>query len=118
MYKILTGESKSVKEMMDLLNLKTEHKALEAINRLETAAFAWRERINEQSNSNNSSGKSPARRTSWSSIIKDPISEMDKMEFLLKQAESLLQHLKITYPNLPQTFLDVTKIQYGKVSTV
>ncbi|KAM7490809.1 hypothetical protein LguiA_033730 [Lonicera macranthoides] len=114
MYKILTGESKSVKEMMDLLNLKTEHKALEAINRLETAAFAWRERINEQSNSNNSSGKSPARRTSWSSIIKDPISEMDKTEFLLKQAESLLQQLKTTYPNLPQTFLDVTKIQYGK----
>ncbi|KAA8521053.1 hypothetical protein F0562_011794 [Nyssa sinensis] len=46
--------------------------------------------------------------------MKDPISELDKTESLLERAEALLQHLKTSYPNLPQTFLDVTKVQYGK----
>jgi hypothetical protein len=44
------------------------------------------------------------------------MSEMDKMELLLDQAEALLHRLKIRYPNLPHTFPNVTKIQYGKVS--
>ncbi|XWS49417.1 hypothetical protein CRYUN_Cryun12cG0001800 [Craigia yunnanensis] len=107
LYKVLTVESCSVEEMFNSLNLKSEHNALEAINRLEAAIYAWKERITEQA-----SGKSPVRK-SWS-FIKDPISEMDKMELLLDRAEALLQLIKSTYPNLPRTFLDATKIQYGK----
>ncbi|KAL0330983.1 UNVERIFIED_CONTAM: Rop guanine nucleotide exchange factor 14 [Sesamum angustifolium] len=94
-------------EMSTCLNLKSEHSALEAINRLEAAVFALKEKITEQNN-----GKSPVR-TSWS-FMKDPLSELDKTESLVYQAEVLLQQLKNKYPNLPQTFLDVTKIQYGK----
>ena len=97
--------------MIDSLNLKSEQNALETINRLEAAVLAWKDRIAEQS-----SGKSPVR-TSWS-FIKDPISEMDKMKFLLDQAEALVRQLKTRYPNLAHTFLDVMKIQYGKVSSV
>lgn len=97
--------------MVNSLNLKSEHNALEVINRLEAAVFSWKERITEQV-----SGKSPVR-TSWS-FIKDPLSEIDKVESLLDRAEVLLQQLKTRYPNLPQTFLDVTKIQYGKVSFI
>ncbi|KAL0310387.1 UNVERIFIED_CONTAM: Rop guanine nucleotide exchange factor 14 [Sesamum calycinum] len=107
LYKILTAESMSAEEMSTCLNLKSEHSALEAINRLEAAVFAWKEKITEQNN-----GKSPVR-TSWS-FMKDPLSELDKTESLVYQAEVLLQQLKNKYPNLPQTFLDVTKIQYGK----
>ncbi|KAK4435606.1 Rop guanine nucleotide exchange factor 14 [Sesamum alatum] len=107
LYKILMAESLSAEEMITCLNLKSEHSALEAINRLEAAVFAWKERITEQNY-----GKSPVR-TSWS-FMKDPLSELDKTESLVYQAEVLLQQLKNKYPNLPQTFLDVTKIQYGK----
>ncbi|XP_048430875.1 rop guanine nucleotide exchange factor 14 isoform X2 [Pyrus x bretschneideri] len=106
--KVLTAETNSAEEMLNSLNLKSEHNALEVINRLEAAVFSWKERIAEQASS-----KSPAR-TSWS-FIKDPLSEIDKMESLLDQAEVLIQQLKTKYPNLPQTFLDVTKIQYGKI---
>ncbi|KAL0393801.1 UNVERIFIED_CONTAM: Rop guanine nucleotide exchange factor 14 [Sesamum latifolium] len=107
LYKILTAESMSAEEMITCLNLKSEHSALEAINRVEAALFAWKGKITEQNN-----GKSPVR-TSWS-FMKDPLSELDKTESLVYQAEILLQQLKNKYPNLPQTFLDVTKIQYGK----
>lgn len=108
LYKILTAESLSTEDMISCLNLRSEHGALEAINRLEGAVLAWKERIAEQGN-----GKSPVR-TSWS-FVKDPLSELDKTESLVNQAELLLLQLKNKYPNLPQTFLDVTKIQYGKV---
>ncbi|KAG8375255.1 hypothetical protein BUALT_Bualt10G0081500 [Buddleja alternifolia] len=107
LYKILTADSISTEEMINCLNLKSEHSALEAINRLEAAIFTWKEKIAEQG-----SGKSPVR-TSWS-FVKDPLSELDKIESLVNQAELLRQQLKIKYQNLPQTFLDVTKIQYGK----
>lgn len=107
LYRILNTESSSAAEMLDLLNLKSEHSALEAMNRLEAAAVAWKERISDQA-----SGKSPVR-TSWS-FIRDPISELDKMECLLNRAEALIKQLKVRYPNLPQTFLDATKIQYGQ----
>ncbi|XP_057799036.1 rop guanine nucleotide exchange factor 14 isoform X2 [Salvia miltiorrhiza] len=107
LYKILTAECLSTEDMISCLNLKSEHGALEAINRLEAAIFAWKERVAEQGN-----GKSPIR-TSWS-FVKDPLSELDKTEFLMNRAELLVLQLKSKYPNLPQTFLDVTKIQYGK----
>lgn len=94
--------------MLQSLNLKSEHHALDCINRLEAAVFAWKEKIMEQE-----SGKSPVR-TSWS-FIKDPMSELDKTEALSDRAGILIQHLKNSYPNLPQTFLNATKIQYGKV---
>lgn len=107
--KVLTAESNSAEEIENFLNLKSEHSALEAINKLEAAVFTWKEKITEQG-----SNKSPVR-TSWS-FIKDPMFEMDKMELLLDRAEALLHQLKTRYPNLPHTFLDVTKIQYGKVN--
>ncbi|KZV39862.1 rop guanine nucleotide exchange factor 14 [Dorcoceras hygrometricum] len=107
LFKILTADSTSVDEMVNCLHLKSEQGALEAINRLEAAILSWKEKINEQS-----SRKSPVR-TSWS-LVKDPLSELDKTELLANRAEMLLQQLKNRYPNLPQTFLDVTKVQYGK----
>ncbi|KAK4354816.1 hypothetical protein RND71_027010 [Anisodus tanguticus] len=106
LHRILTAESTSAEEMFNSLNLKSENGALEVVNRLEGAILAWKERMTDQA-----SGKSLVRR-SWS-FVKDPTSEVDKLEVLLSQAEALLQQLKIKYPNLPQTFLNVTKIQYG-----
>ncbi|KAJ6701478.1 ROP GUANINE NUCLEOTIDE EXCHANGE FACTOR 14 [Salix koriyanagi] len=107
LYTVLTADSNTAAEMLNSLNLKSEHSALDAINKLEAAIFAWKERVTAQA-----SGRSPVR-TSWS-FVKDSMSEFDKMESLLDSAESLVQLLKSRYPNLPQTFLDSTKVQYGK----
>lgn len=109
LHKVLTAESTSGEDMIKSLNLKSEHMALETINKLEAVIFSLKERTMEQV-----TGKSPVR-TSWS-FVKGPMSEADKLELLLDRAETLLQLLKIRYPNLPQTFLDAAKVQYGKVS--
>lgn len=110
LYKVLNSESMPAEEMINCLNLKSEHNALDMINKLESAISAWKEKITEQDN-----GKSPVR-TSWS-FTKDQMSELDKTEILVNQAEVLLDQLKAKYPNLPPTFLEATKVQYGKVST-
>ncbi|XP_058103765.1 rop guanine nucleotide exchange factor 14 isoform X2 [Magnolia sinica] len=107
LYRLLTLESSSVEKILHSLDLRTEHRILETANRLEAAVFAWKQRISNQVN-----GKSPAR-NSWS-FVKDSESELDKMEVWSERAEALLQLLKTRYPNLPQTFLDVTKVQYNK----
>ena len=111
LYRVLTTESSSEEEMLKSLNLTSEHSALETINRLETAIFTWKERTMEPV-----SGKSSIRTSR--SYTKESVSDMDKMELLLDRAKSLLYLLKYKYPNLPQTFLDATRIQYGKVSLI
>ncbi|KAL8259888.1 hypothetical protein R6Q59_027841 [Mikania micrantha] len=104
LYRILNRVSAS--SMLDSLSLKSENSALDAINRLEGAIHAWKDKIEQHDH-----GKSPAR-TSWS--LRDSVSELEKIELLINRAEILSREIKIRYPNLPQKFLDVMKVQYGK----
>lgn len=113
LYKALTTQSSSVEGMFNSLKLKSEHNVLDCINKLEAAVLAWKERISCHMSSS-SNNKSPL----WSPFLKHPMTELDKTETLLERAESLIQYLKYKYPNLPQTFLNVTKVKYGKVSCV
>uniref|UniRef100_A0A1J3JZK1 Rop guanine nucleotide exchange factor 14 n=1 Tax=Noccaea caerulescens TaxID=107243 RepID=A0A1J3JZK1_NOCCA len=108
LYRTLAAESATVDEIFISLKLRSEHAALETVNKLESAIFAWKEKITEQA----SNGKSPAR-TPWS-FAKDPSSETGRNESLLNRAEALRNQIKSKYLNLPQSFLDATKIQYGK----
>ncbi|KAG2304160.1 hypothetical protein Bca52824_032811 [Brassica carinata] len=108
LYKMLVAESSTVDEILVSLKLGTEHTALETVNKLESAIFAWKERITEQTSNSKSPGRTP-----WS-FAKDPSSETGRNELLLNRAEALRSQIKSKYPNLPQSFLDATKIQYGK----
>ncbi|KAG7569277.1 PRONE domain [Arabidopsis thaliana x Arabidopsis arenosa] len=105
---LLASESASVDEIFMSLSLVTERAALEIVNRLEAAIYAWKERRAEQA----SSGKSPVR-ASWS-LVKDSISEISRFELLINRAERLNDQIKYKFSNLPQSFVDATKIQYGK----
>ncbi|VVA93338.1 unnamed protein product [Arabis nemorensis] len=51
--------------------------------------------------------------TPWS-FAKDPLSETGRNESVLNRAEALRYQIKSKHRNLPQSFLDATKIQYGK----
>lgn len=110
LYRILASGTKSAAEMADLLKLRSEHEALDTINKLEAAALAWKQSIKEQVTNN--SNKTSVR-TSWS-FMKETISEVERTETLLFHVDALLYQLKMRYPCLPHTFIDATKIQYGK----
>jgi hypothetical protein len=51
-------------------------------------------------------------------MVKDLIVDGDKRELLAERAESLLLSLKQWFPNLTQTTLDTSKIQFNKVSSI
>ncbi|CAH9095162.1 unnamed protein product, partial [Cuscuta europaea] len=108
LYQILTRERVSTfDDMVESLNLKTEHNALETINRLEAAILVWKEKMAEEAD---------CIPMSWSSFIKHPktFEVVDGINVSLNHAEALLRKIRTRYPNLPHTFLDMMKIQYGK----
>ncbi|XP_039141750.1 rop guanine nucleotide exchange factor 14-like isoform X3 [Dioscorea cayenensis subsp. rotundata] len=110
LYHAITAEFCSIEEIMLSLNLKSEHCVLETVNRLEGAIFAWRHRISEQPPL--PCKKSPIRYP-WH-LIRDARSQAQRMEAALERAETILCILKMRFPNLPQTFIDVTKVQDNK----
>ncbi|KAG6470245.1 hypothetical protein ZIOFF_071308 [Zingiber officinale] len=54
------------------------------------------------------------KKTSWRGKVKGLVADTERSQFLAGRAECLLQSLRIRYPGLPQTVLDMNKIQYNK----
>ncbi|RZR82330.1 hypothetical protein BHM03_00008718 [Ensete ventricosum] len=77
------------------------------VNQLEGAVFAWRQRITEETT------KKSAIRYPWP-FVKENGSEAEKRVVNLERAEALVHLLRIRFPNLPQSFIDVTKVQHNK----
>ncbi|XP_076903479.1 rop guanine nucleotide exchange factor 14-like [Bidens hawaiensis] len=102
LYRTLNTTSSS--RMLNSLKIMSEHSALDIINKLEAAIYSWKERISTATKS--------TPRTLWS--LKDSSMEVHKIEFQINRAEVLMQQIRNQYPNLPQTFLDVMKVQHGK----
>lgn len=75
--------------------------------------FVWRRKNSSKPSHNTHRSNS---KTSWE-MVKDLVSDGDKWEQLADRAESLLLCLKQRFPGLPQTTLDMSKIQYNKVFT-
>ncbi|CAN1797839.1 Rop guanine nucleotide exchange factor 5 [Linum perenne] len=109
-YRYMTSDQFSADYLLDCLNLSSEHVALDIANRVESAIHVWQRRAHTKPSAtqNRSSTKS-----SWE-IVKDLMMDGDKTEMLAERAESLLLSLKQRFPNLTQTTLDTSKIQFNK----
>ncbi|KAK7390469.1 hypothetical protein VNO78_25775 [Psophocarpus tetragonolobus] len=105
-HRYMTTDNFSPECLLACLDLSSEHQAIEIANRVEASIYIWRKKTNPK----------PARSSSKSSweIFKDLIVEGDKSETLAERAESLLLSLKQRFPALPQTALDMSKIQCNK----
>jgi len=97
---------------MDCLDLSSEHHILEIVNRIEAAIHVWRLKERKRYPLH------PKAKKSWSGKVKGLVSDTERFQFLAQRAEGLLQSLRIRYPGLPQTVLDMNKIQYNKVFLV
>lgn len=104
-----TTDKFSPENLLDCLNIASEHEALELADRVEASMYTWRRKAC-LSNS----------KSSWV-MVKDLMSETDRSDknhVLAERAECLLFSLKQRYPELSQTSLDACKIQHNKVSTL
>ncbi|KAM7263194.1 hypothetical protein ACFE04_000877 [Oxalis oulophora] len=109
-YRYISSDQFNPECLLDCLDLSSEHHALEIVNRVEASIYVWRKKGNSKpaSNTNRSTSK-----YSWD-IVKDLMIDADKRELLADRAESLLLCLKQRFPGLPQTTLDMSKIQCNK----
>ncbi|KAF5786219.1 putative PRONE domain, Rop guanine nucleotide exchange factor [Helianthus annuus] len=103
-YRYITAEKFSAEHLLDCLDLSSEHHTLEIANRLEGAIYAWRLK----------DSNSKTKHSSWSGKVKGLVLDGDKSAYLAQRAETLLHSLRLRFPSLPQTALDMNKIQYNK----
>ncbi|KAK9164630.1 hypothetical protein Syun_005532 [Stephania yunnanensis] len=108
-YRYITAEQFSPECLLDCLDLSSEHHTLEVANRIEAAAHVWRLKNHKKRSKHAKDGRS-----SWGGKVKGMVGDAQKCLFLAQRAETLLQSLRIRFPGLPQTALDMNKIQYNK----
>ncbi|KAH0736975.1 hypothetical protein KY290_035680 [Solanum tuberosum] len=107
-HRYITSDQFSPECLLDCLDLSSEHQALEIGNRVEASIYVWRRRTQAKSSLLRSNSKS-----SWE-MVKDLMIDVDKRDLLADRAESLLLCLRQRFPGLPQTTLDMSKIQHNK----
>ncbi|XP_006660923.3 rop guanine nucleotide exchange factor 1 [Oryza brachyantha] len=107
-YRYITAEQFSPECLLDCLDLSSEHHTLEVANRIEAAIHVWRLKGQKKSTPQAKSKKS------WGGKVKGLVGDSEKSHVLSQRADGLLQSLRLRYPGLPQTSLDMNKIQYNK----
>ncbi|KAI3444544.1 hypothetical protein Pfo_001209 [Paulownia fortunei] len=99
------AEKFSPDHLLDSLNISSEHEALELADKVEASMYTWRRKMCMTHS-----------KSSWD-MVKDLMSDIDRSDknhILAERAETLLFCLKQRYPELSQTTLDTSKIQYNK----
>lgn len=108
-YRYITAEQFSPECLLDCLDLSSEHHTLEIANRIEAAVHVWKRKDQKKHKNHMKSTRS-----SWGGKVKGLVADNEKNHFLAQRAETLLQSLRLRFPGLPQTALDMNKIQYNK----
>lgn len=98
-YKSITEEQFDPLEFLMSMDLSSEHKVLDLKDRIEASIVIWKRKISHKD------GKS-----SWSSGV-----SFEKRERFEERAETVLLIIKQKFPGIPQSALDISKIQYNKV---
>lgn len=98
-YKNITVEFFDPEQFLSTMDLTSEHKVLDLKNRIEASIVIWKRKMHQKD------GKS-----SWGSAV-----SLEKRELFEDRAETILQLLKQRFPGLPQSSLDISKIQFNKV---
>ncbi|GER38780.1 Rop guanine nucleotide exchange factor 1 [Striga asiatica] len=104
----LTADQFSPDCLLDYLDLSSEHSTLEIANRIESALHFWRSKFRKKKPTHTRSA------SFWEATMKGFICDSEKSKLFAHRAETILKNLKLHFPGLPQTTLDMNKIQYNK----
>ncbi|KAL3375494.1 hypothetical protein AABB24_006789 [Solanum stoloniferum] len=97
-YRSITDEYFDPDYFLSTMDLSSEHKILDLKNKIEASVIIWRRKMTAKD------GKS-----AWSSAV-----SMEKRELFEDRAETILLILKHRFPGIPQSSLDISKIQYNR----
>ncbi|KAM1088130.1 hypothetical protein ACFX19_016281 [Malus domestica] len=108
-YRLIASDRLSPERLLDYMDLSSEYTTMEIANRIEAAVHIWKHKHAKPRLTHVNSAKS-----SWGAKFKGFVNYVEKSKLLTYRAGTLLQNLKIRFPGLPQTALDMNKIQYNK----
>ncbi|KAH0705637.1 hypothetical protein KY285_010184 [Solanum tuberosum] len=97
-YRSITDEYFDPDYFLTTMDLTSEHKILDLKNKLEASVIIWRRKMTSKD------GKS-----AWGSAV-----SVEKREIFEDRAETILLILKQRFPGIPQSSLDISKIQYNE----
>ncbi|KAK4775942.1 hypothetical protein SAY87_023903 [Trapa incisa] len=113
MYRYIISDQFFPEHLLDYLNLSSEHQATEIADRVEAAVYIWGKGASTRTM--NKTHTRSSSKSSWD-LMKELVIDSDKRELLADRAQVLLHCLKQRFPGLPQTTLDMYKLQFNKVS--
>jgi hypothetical protein len=96
MYKIITADIFDPSELLNSVDLSTEHKIVDLKDQIEASVVIWQRKI--------------CNKLSWGSGV-----SLEKREEFEERAQTVLLILEHKFPGVPQSSLDISKIQYNKV---
>jgi hypothetical protein len=99
-YRSITLEYFDPDQFLSTMDISSEHKILDLKNRIEASIVIWRRKMNQKDS-----------KSAWGSAV-----SLEKRELFEERAETILLLLKQRFPGLPQSSLDVSKIQYNEVN--
>ncbi|KAG8055882.1 hypothetical protein GUJ93_ZPchr0001g32292 [Zizania palustris] len=94
-YKCITDDHFDPNELLNSVDISTEHKIVDLKNRIEASVVIWQRKI--------------CNKLSWG-----PGVSLEKREQFEERAQTVLLILKHRFPGVPQSSLDISKIQYNK----
>ncbi|XP_043811641.1 rop guanine nucleotide exchange factor 12 isoform X2 [Manihot esculenta] len=98
-YRSITVEFFDPDQFLTTMDMTSEHRILDLKNRIEASIVIWKRKMNQKD------GKS-----AWGSAV-----SLEKRELFEERAETILLILKQRFPGIPQSSLDISKIQYNRV---
>ncbi|CAJ1951147.1 unnamed protein product [Sphenostylis stenocarpa] len=96
-YRSITEEFFDPDQLLASMDMSSEHKILDLKDRIEASIVIWRRKMNQKDC-----------KSSWGSAV-----SMEKRELFEERAETILLLLKHRFPGIPQSALDISKIQYN-----
>ncbi|KAL4277984.1 hypothetical protein GQ457_03G037780 [Hibiscus cannabinus] len=109
LYRYITADRFSPECLLDYLDLSSEYTALEMANRVEASVHIWKHKYLKRHSLRAKVGKS-----AWGGKVKGFVGDIEKTKVLAERAQTLLQNIRLRFPGLPQTSLDMSKIQHNK----
>ncbi|CAM8923468.1 unnamed protein product [Rhodiola kirilowii] len=101
LYKNITDEYFDPEKFLSAVDLSTEHKVLDLKNRIEASVVIWKRKMNNKDYKSHWTGMPPA-------------VSAEKREMFEERAETILAILKQRFTGLPQSALEISKIEHNK----
>ncbi|KAL2228978.1 rop guanine nucleotide exchange factor 9 [Sesamum indicum] len=97
-YRSITVEFFDPQQFLSTMDLSSEHKVLDLKNRIEASIVIWKRKMHQKD-----------AKSGWGLAV-----SAEKRELFEERAETILLLLKHQFPGLPQSSLDISKIQFNR----